>query len=144
MVQDSGRVEIPNANQVVGLDIIAGIQAAPGQQRILDADRHDAPEPCPHRVVVLVFQTATVGVVGDVREMVHVDLIGGAAGNLHQPRPEIRRNAGTIAAFQSVQHGGAVFLPQFPQPRILCALYGTGVAHIKDILQIGLSVVLVN
>ena len=43
MMEDGGRVEVPDSVQVIGMDIVRGIQAATRQNRILDADCHDAP-----------------------------------------------------------------------------------------------------
>ena len=83
MMKDGGRVKIPDSVEVVGVDIVRGIQAATRQNRILDADGHNAPETRPDGLVALTLQTAPVGVVKGVREVVGVDLIGGAAGNLH-------------------------------------------------------------
>ena len=54
MVQDGGRVKVPDSVQVVRMDVVRGIQAATGQNRILDADSHDAPETRPDGLVALV------------------------------------------------------------------------------------------
>ncbi|MBQ9349356.1 MAG: hypothetical protein IJT94_18800 [Oscillibacter sp.] len=110
MVQNGGRVEVPDSRKVIGLDVICGIQAAPGQDRVLDADRHDAAEPRPHNLIALLFQTAPVGVIGDVGEVVRVDLIGGAAGHFHQPPAVILRHALSVPILQTVHNSGAVFL----------------------------------
>ncbi len=99
MVQDGGGGKLRNTGEVLTLQILHGVQAAAGQEGILDAGGQEIAKAYLQIEAVQFFQEAVPRIIGEVGQMVAVDFIHGAAGHLHDLAPHIPSGGGAVPLF---------------------------------------------
>ena len=137
MVEDGGGGELGDPRQITVLHELGGVQAAAGEDGVLDAGGEHVPKADLQIEVVQLLQQTVLHVIGQIGQAVPVDLVYRPRRQLHDLLPDVHIPGGTIPPFQRVQHGGMVVLPHFPQVGRLGPLHRAGVRHIKDIFQGG-------
>ena len=127
MVQDSGRRKFDNAQQVLILQVLGGVQAAAGQQSVLDAG-------CQYLLIahlqiqaVQVLQQTVPHIVGQILQMVTVNLVDGAARLFHNLLANVAFLCFTVLLCQRRRNGGMMFLTHLPQIGGFCPAHGTGI-----------------
>ena len=89
MVQDSRCGKFDNAQQILILQIVRRVQAAAGQQGILDAGCQQLLITYLQIQTVQFLQQTVWHVIGQVLQMVAVDFINGTAGLFHELLPNV-------------------------------------------------------
>ncbi len=134
-MQDAGRRKVRNARQIFVLQILGGVQTTAGKDGILDAGNQKILETRLQIGAVQSFQQTVLCIVGQVTQMVPVDLIHSAAGLLHERPTNIRFLCGAILPPQRLYYSGTVFFPHFPQVGCPRSLDRTGIRYVKNVLQ---------
>ena len=137
MVENGGGGKLGNTGKVLVLQIISGVQAAAGEDGVLDAGGQEVLKTHFQIEVVQFLQQTIFCVIGEVMQMVPVDLADGAAGLLHERPANVRFLCGAVLPLQSLRDGGMMVLLQLPQVGRSRPLDRAGVGHIKDIFQPG-------
>ncbi len=135
MVEGGGGGKLRDPQKVLVLQIAAGVQAAAGQECILDTGSQDIPKADLQVEVVQLLQQAVRRIIAQVLQMVPIGLAHSPFGLLHECPAEVSRLRGAVQPVQGLGDGGAVFLPQFPQVGRPRSLHRAGILHIKDIFQ---------
>ena len=139
MVEDCRGGKFRNARKIFVIQIVQRVQAAAGQEGVLDAGGQKAAETHLQIQFIQFLQQTVLGVIGKVAQTVTVDLIHSMAGQLHDLVPYISLGGGAVPLFQGGEDGGVVFLPHLPQVRLPCPAHRAGVPIVIDILQTGLA-----
>lgn len=137
MVEGGGGGKLGDACQLLILQIVGGVKAAPGEEGVLDAGFQGIPVAHLQIEVVQLLQKAAASVVGQLPQVVAVDLFHRQRPYLHQPLPEVRSLGGAVPAFQRREDVFLMLLPQLPQPGHPRTPHRAGVRHVKDIFQMG-------
>ena len=114
MVQNGGGGKLDDTGEVHVLQIVSRVQAAAGEDSVLDAGGQKVSETHPQIEVVELLQQTVFCVIGEVLQMIPVDLIDGAAHLFHERPANIRFLCGAVQPLQCRLHSGVVFLSQFP------------------------------
>ena len=114
MVKDGGGGKLDDTGEVRVLQIVSRFQTAAGEDGILDAGGQEVPETHPQIEVIELLQQAVFCVIGEVLQMIPVDLIYGAAGLLHERPANIRFLRGAVQPLQRSPDNSVVVLSQFP------------------------------
>ena len=117
MMEDSGGGELHDTGKVFVFQILGGVQAAAGEDGVLNAGGQKVLEAYFQVEIVQFLQQAALCVISEVLQVVTVDLADGAAGLFHERPADVRFLCGTILPFQCRHDCGMVFLSQFPQVR---------------------------
>ena len=115
MMEDGGSRKFGDPQQVLVLQIVGGVQAAAGQEGILDAGGQDVVISYLQVEIVQFLQQTAAYIIGKVGQMVVVYFIYGVAGLLHQLSAYVRFLCRTVLFGQCRRNSSVVFLPQFPQ-----------------------------
>jgi len=135
VVQDGGGGELGNARKVLVLQILAGVQAAAGQDGKLDAGGQEVFIAYLQIEIVQFFQKAVPHIIAQVLQRVPVDLAYGALGLFHDLPADVRFLAGTILLFQCRRNSAGFLRRHLPQIRLTRPTDGAGVSYVKDIFQ---------
>ena len=115
MVEDGRGRKLYDPGKVLVLQIVHGVQAAAGEDGVLDAGGQEIPESHFQIEIVQTLQQTALRIIGEVLQMLPVNLIGGAFC-LHHERPaDVRFLRGAILTLQSAGNSGVVILPKLPQ-----------------------------
>ena len=137
VVKDGGGGKLGDTGKVLILQIVGRVQAAAGEDSVLDAGGQEVLESHFQIEVVQFLQQTVFRIIGEVTQMVPVDLAYGAFGLLHERPANIRFLGGTILPLQCLRDNGVVVLPHLPQVRLPRSTHRAGIRHVKDILQPG-------
>ena len=135
MVKDGGGGKLGNAQQVLVLQVVRGVQAAAGQKGVLDAGGQDAAVADLQVEIVQLLQQTAAHIISEISQMVVVDFVHRTAGLLHQQGADIPLICRAILLFQRRRNSSMVIFPQLPQMRRLCAPHSTGIRYVKDVFQ---------
>ena len=127
MVEDGGGGEFSDPRQIAVLHKFGGVQAAAGEDGVLDASCEHVPEADFQIEVIQLLQQTVLHVISQIGQAVPVDLVYRPRRQLHDLFPDIPIPGGTLPPFQRVQHGGMVVLPHFPQVGRFGPLHRAGV-----------------
>ena len=127
VVEDGWGGELGDPRQIAVLHELGGVQAAAGENGVLDAGGEHVPKADLQIEVVQLLQQTVLHVIGQIGQAVPVDLVYRPRRQLHDLFPDIPIPGGTIPPFQRVQHGGMVVLPHFPQVGRFGPLHRAGV-----------------
>ena len=139
VMQDGGGGKFRNTRKIFGVQIVHGVQAAAGQEGVLDAGGHKAAEAHLQIQFVQFLQKTVLRIIGQIAQTVAVDLIHSSAGQFHDLVPYLPVGGGAIPLFQGSEDGGVVFLPHLPQVWLPRPAHRAGVRIVVDILQTGLA-----
>ena len=106
MVEDGWGGELGDPRQIAVLHELGGVQAAAGENGVLDAGGEHVPKADLQIEVVQLLQQTVLHVIGQIGQAVPVDLVYRPRRQLHDLFPDIPIPGGTIPPFQRVQHGG--------------------------------------
>lgn len=143
-MEGGGSGKLRDTRKVLVLQIVAGVQAAAGQDGVLDAGRQEVPIAHFQIEVVQFLQQTALRVVPQVLQVIPVDLAHGAAGLLHELPADARFLAGTVLPLQRRRHSPGFFSCHFPQVGRPCPTNRAGVGHVTNIFQVGPSGALPN
>ena len=127
MVENGRGRELGDPRQITVLHELGGVQAAAGENGVLDAGGEHVPEADLQIEIVQLLQQTVLYIIGQIGQAVPVDLVYRPRRQLHDLFPDIPIPGGTIPPFQRVQHGGMVVLPHFPQVGRFGPLHRAGV-----------------
>ena len=127
MVEDGGGGELGDPRQIAVLHELGGVQAAAGENGVLDAGGEHVPKADLQIEIVQLLQQTVLHVIGQIGQAVPVDLVDRPRRQFHDLLPDVPIPGGTVPPFQRVQHGGVVVLPHFPQVGRFGPLYRAGV-----------------
>ena len=96
MVEDSGGRKLGDAGKVLVLQVVSGVQAAAGQEGVLDAGGQKVLETYFQIQVVQFFQKTVRYIVGQIMQAVPVNLVDGAAGLFHELIAKVRFLRGAV------------------------------------------------
>jgi hypothetical protein len=139
VVEDCRGGKFRNARKIFVVQIVQRVQAAAGQEGVLNAGGQKAAEAHLQIQIIQFLQQTVLGVIGKVAQTVTVDLIHSMAGQLHELISYISLGSGAVPLFQGGEDGGVVFLPHLPQVWLPCPVHRAGVPIVIDILQTGLA-----
>ena len=139
MVKDGGGGKLDNARKVLVLQILAGVQAAAGQDGKLDAGGQEVFIAYLQIEIVQFFQKAVPHIIAQVLQRVPVDLAYGALGLFHDLPADVRFLAGAVLPLQRLCHCTGFLRRHFPQIRLTRPTDGAGVSYVKDIFQMRLA-----
>lgn len=114
VVEDGGGGKLGDAQQILVLQILGGVQTAAGENGILDAGGEHIPKAHLQVEIVQLLQQTVAHIVGQVGQVITVDLVHRSRGQLHQPPADVPAFRGTVSALQRIRHSGVVLLPHFP------------------------------
>ena len=137
VVEDGGGGEFSDPRQIAVLHKFGGVQAAAGEDGVLDASCEHVPEADFQIEVIQLLQQTVLHVISQIGQAVPVDLVYRPRRQLHDLFPDIPIPGGAVPPFQRVQHGGMVVLPHFPQVGRFGPLHRAGIRHVKDVFQGG-------
>ena len=135
MVQDSGGGELGNARKVLVLQILAGVQAAAGQDGKLDAGGQEVFIAYLQIEVVQFLQEAVPRVIAQVLQIVPIGPAYGAADLFHDLPADVRFLAGAVLPLQCRRNSAGFLRRHLPQIRLTRPTDGAGVSYVKDIFQ---------
>lgn len=118
VVQHGRRGKLQDTGKVLVLQVVRPVQAAAGEKGKLDAGRQQVPEPHLQVHRVQLFQKAALHVIGQLRQVVTIRFLHGAAGGFHQLFPKVPLLHGAALLHQCVPYGRMVFLLYFPKIRL--------------------------
>jgi len=139
VVEDCRGRKFGDTGKILVLQVVAGVQTAAGQKGVLDAGGQYIPETHLQVEAVQLLQQTVPHVVGQVGELVPVDLTHRPRRQLHELFTDTAVLGGAVLPLQCRHNSGVVLrlhLPQVGRPR---APNRTGVRHIKNVLQMGPS-----
>jgi hypothetical protein len=139
VVQDGGGGELGNARKVLILQILAGVQAAAGQDGVLDAGGQEVFIAHLQIEIVQFLQKAVPCVIAQVLQVVPVGSAYGAADLLHKHPTNIMFLCGAVLPFQCRRNRAGFLCRHFPQMQLTRPTDRAGVGYVKDILQLGLA-----
>ena len=139
MVKDGGGGKLDNARKVLVLQILAGVQAAAGQEGVLDAGGQKVFIAYFQIEVVQFLQKAVPHVIAQVLQVVPVNLAHGAFRLLHERPANVTFLRGSILPFQRLRNSAGFFRRHFPQVGCFRPTNGPGVRYVIDIPQFGLA-----
>ena len=139
VVQDGGGGKLGDAGKVLVLQIVGGVQAAAGEDGVLNTGGQEVPKAHFQIEIVQFFQQTALGIIGEIGQMIPVVIFDGTADLLHEHPANVRFFRGAVLLFQSLRNSGVVILPQFPQVRRSRPLDRAGIRHIKNIFQLWLA-----
>ena len=139
MVKDGGGGKLHNARKVLVLQIVAGVQAAAGQDGVLDAGGQEIFIAHLQIEIVQFFQEAVPRVIAQVLQLLPVGPAYGASDLLHEYPANIVLLRGTILPVQRFRNSAGFLRRHLPQIRLARPTDGAGVGYVKDILQLGLA-----
>ena len=96
MMEDGGGGKLRNASKVLVLQIVAGVQAAAGQDGILDAGGQEVFIAHFQVEIVQFLQQTALRVIAQVLQVIPVDLVYGASGLLHELPSKVCFLAGAV------------------------------------------------
>ena len=102
MVQDGGGGKLGDACKVLILQIVVGVQAAAGQDSVLDAGGEDIPKASFQIRVTQFLQRTALRVVAQVLQIALAGPACGETGLLHELPANVRFRAGTILLLQGL------------------------------------------
>ncbi len=136
-MEDSRGRKLGDTQQILVLHIFGGVQAAAGKKGILDAGGEHVTKAHFQIEIVQFFQQAVLHIVGQIGQMIPVDLVHRPRRQLHQLSADVAILGGTVLPLQCFHYGGVMILPHFPQVGRFCTFHRAGVRHVKDIFQRG-------
>ncbi len=139
VVEDGGGGKLADAPQILVLQIVGGVQAAAGQNGVLDAGGQKVPIAHFQIEVIQSLQKTAFRIIGEVGQIVPVDLPDGAADLFHELIAKVRFLGGAVLPLQSIPDGPILLLVHFPQIRRFRAPDRPGIRHIVNIPQPGLA-----
>ena len=139
MVKDGGGGKLDNARKVLVLQILAGVQAAAGQDGKLDAGGQEVFIAYLQIEIVQFFQKAVPHIIAQVLQVVPVNLAHGAFRLLHERPANVTFLRGSILPFQRLRNSAGFFRRHFPQVGCFRPTNGPGVRYVIDIPQFGLA-----
>lgn len=137
MVEDGGRGKGGDARQRIILHKFGGVQAAAGEDSVLDAGGEHILVGYLQIHVLLVPQAAITHIIGQLVQVVPIRALYGASGQFHDLIANIPILDGTILALQRFQDGGMVRFLYLPQIGRFGSLHWASIRHVKDIFQAG-------
>ena len=114
MVQDGGSGKLDDTGEVHVLQIVSGIQAAAGEDGVLDAGGQKVSETHLQIEVVKFLQQTVPCVIAQIFQIVPIDLFNGAANLFHERPPDVRFLCWAVLLFQRGQNSGVMVLFQRP------------------------------
>ena len=144
MVQDGRGGKLVDAIKIIVLNVIASVEAAAGEKGVLDAGGQQITVADFQVEIVQPFQKAALRIIGQIAQMVPVDLPNSGCGYVHKLLNNAAFLRMPIAPFQRGHDGVMMFLPQLPQIRNTRPTDRARVGHIKDIFQMGSASVFLN
>ncbi|WP_202621041.1 hypothetical protein [Pseudoflavonifractor sp. 524-17] len=135
VVEDGGGGELGDAGEVPVLQILAGVQAAAGEDGILDAGGERPPEADLQIEFIQLLQQTAPHVIAQVRQIVPVNPVRNAVGLLHELPAKVRFRCGAVPALQRRPNRAIFLRRQFPQVGRPRPPHRAGVGHIEDVLQ---------
>ena len=135
VVQDGGGGELGNARKVLVLQILAGVQAAAGQDGKLDAGGQEVFIAYLQIEVVQFLQEAVPRVIAQVLQIVPIGPAYGAADLFHERPANIMFLCGAVLPFQCRRNSAGFLRRHLPQIRLTRPTDGAGVSYVKDIFQ---------
>lgn len=135
VMQGGGGGKIHDTAQVVIAQVLGCVQAAPGQQGVLDAGGQGAAKTHVLIQVVQLFQKTALEIVSQVTEVFPVVFVCSAGGKLHEPLAKILPLGFAVLLFQRRQYRSMVLPPHIPKIGRFRALDRPGVRHVKDVFQ---------
>lgn len=135
VVQDGGSGELGDPLEILRLQVIGGVQAAPPQEGVLDAGGEDASETHLQIQSVQFLQQTVPRVIPQVGQIVPVDLIHRLLCVIHELCADLNAVRVAVPPLQRRRHILVVFLPKLPQVGHFCAPDRPGVRHVKDVFQ---------
>ena len=139
VMEDGGGGKFGNARKILIVQIVHGVQAAAGQEGVLDARGQKAAETHLQIQIVQFLQKTVLCVIGQITQTVTIDLIHGMDGHIHKLVANVPARIGAIPFSQGGEDGRVVFLPHLPQVRFPRPTHRAGVPIVVDILQIRLT-----
>ncbi|MDE7260587.1 MAG: hypothetical protein K2N78_00755 [Oscillospiraceae bacterium] len=136
MVENGGCGKLCDAGQVLVLQIAGGVQAAAGENGILDAGIQKALEADFQVEIVQFLQQTVLCIIGEITQMVPADLIDGPAGLFHERRANVRFLCRAVLPLQSLHDGGMVIRPHFPQVGCFRSLDRACIGYVKNVCQL--------
>ena len=144
MVEDGGGRKFTDAVKIFIVQIVGGIKAAAGEERVLDAGRQEVAETHFQVEVVQFLQKTALGVVGKVGQKFGVHFLYRVFCLFHQRLPDVLAFRFSVPLHERIQDGGVVFVFQFPQIGHPRAPHRAGVRHIENIGQARVDAVLID
>ena len=135
MVKDGGGGELNNARKVLIFQIVAGVQAATGQDGILDAGGQEVFIAHFQIEIVQFLQQTALRVIPQVLQIVPIDPAHGTAGLFHELPANVSFLARAVLPLQRRRDSAGLFRRHFPQIGHFCAPDRAGVRYVKDIFQ---------
>ena len=135
MMEDGGGGELGNTRKVLVLQILAGVQAAAGQDRILDAGGQEVFIAHFQIEVVQFLQKTAPCVIAQVLQIVPVGPAHSVFSLFHELPADVCFLAGAVLTLQCLRHSAGFFFRQLPQIRLTRPTDGAGVSYVKDIFQ---------
>ena len=111
MVEDGRGGKLDDTGKVLILQIVSRVKAAAGEDGVLDAGGQEVSESHFPIEVIQFLQHTVLRIIGEVLQMVPVNLIRGAFGLLHERPAYIFFLRGTVPALQCRCDNGVVILP---------------------------------
>ncbi|MCI9069016.1 MAG: hypothetical protein HFI65_10265 [Lachnospiraceae bacterium] len=136
-MEEVGSGKLGDPRQIAVLHELGGVQAAAGEDGVLDAGGEHVPEAHLQIEVVQLLQQTVLHIVGQIGEAVPVDLVYRPRRQLHELFSNVPVPCGAVPPLQRLQHGGVVVLAHLPQVGRLGPTDGPGVRHVKDVFQGG-------
>jgi len=129
-----------DARQRIILHKFGGVQAATGENSVLDAGGEHILVGYLQIHALLVPQAAIAHIIGQLVQVVLIRALYGASGQFHDLIANIPILDGTILPLQRFQDGGMVRFLYLPQIGRFGPLHWAGVRQVKDIFQPGSAV----
>ena len=114
VMKNGGGGKFGNARKILIVQIVHGVQAAAGQEGVLDARGQKAAETHLQIQIVQFLQKTVLCVIGQITQTVTIDLIHGMDGHIHKLVANVPARIGAIPFSQGGEDGRVVFLPHLP------------------------------
>ena len=137
MVEDGGGGKLRDPQKILVLQVVSRVQAAAGQEGVLDAGGEDIPKADFQVKVVQLLQQTVRRIIAQVLQMVPIGFVHGALGLLHERPAEVPLLRRAVLPVQSLDDSGVMIFPQLPQVGRPRPPNRAGVGYVKDIIQAG-------
>ncbi len=113
-MEDGGGGKLADALQILVLQVVGRVQAAAGQDGVLDAGGQKVFIAHFQIEIVQFLQKTVFRIIGEVGQIIPVDLIDGTTGLFHELIAEVQFLGRSILSLQCLRDSGILLLAYFP------------------------------